>query len=254
MLLILNIGNSNTSAGIFDADTIVASGFRPTTDLAYQSSMQEFTQSLLVAAGIKRDTIEGCVLSSVVPAQTTLWTSFLRDGFACTPVVVSTKMSTGIRIDYDNPGTLGADRFCACIAAHKLYGGPALVIDFGTATTYNLIDGDGNFLGGAIAPGIMTAARSLHRNTAQLPEIPFTPPAHFPGKSTRECLEAGIFYAGTDAAKGMIFRSLELLGSSAKVVATGGLSETLKEHIPEIDVVDQNLVLKGAFILFRQNT
>ena len=99
----------------------------------------------------------------------------------------------------------------------------------------------------------MTAARSLHRNTAQLPEIPFTPPTRFPGKSTRECLEAGIFYAGVDTAKGMIARSRDILGSTAKVVATGGLAEILKEHIPEIQFVDPNLVLKGAYIISQRD-
>jgi len=253
MLLVLNIGNTNSAGAIFDAETIVTTHVQSTTDLPYHSAMQEFTQTTLRNGGIKRDKITGCIISSVVPAHTSLWTGFLRDTFGSPPTIISAKMPTGIRIDYDDPSTLGSDRLCACVAGFVLYGGPGIIIDFGTATTFNLIDAAGNFLGGAIAPGIITAARSLHRNTAQLPEISFTPPSHFPGKSTRECLEAGIFYSGLDSARGMIARSKVVIGSATTVVATGGLSETLKQHIPEIDFADPNLVLRGAVILYNRS-
>lgn len=249
MMLVLNIGNTNCTAGLFSGSDLHKTITKPTSGIKNETAAAEIIRKLLIGSGRARGTLPDSVISSVVPVQTRVWAEILRKETAKRPLVIRGSLPLPITIHYADPSTLGADRLCACVAAHQLFGGPAIVVDFGTATTYNLIDKNGNFLGGAIAPGMMTAARALSGGTAQLPNVRFSMPVSFPGTSTRACLEAGIFYSGIDAAEGMIRRIWKSAGMKLKVIVTGGLSETIQPFLSIRSIVEKNLVLHGARII-----
>ncbi|MEG2688032.1 MAG: type III pantothenate kinase, partial [Clostridia bacterium] len=172
-----------------------------------------------------------------------------------TPLVVDNTTDTGIKIEYEHPSELGADRIVGAAAAYHFYGGPVIVVDFGSATTFNLVTADGRYIGGAIAPGIKTATESLVKTAAKLPRIELTPPDDIVGKSTKSCMQSGIIYGYTGLVKYMLdkYKALpEMKG--AKVVATGGLSELVASIEPDlITVTDRALALKGLKYIYDRN-
>jgi type III pantothenate kinase len=249
-ILALDIGNTNTAAGFFQKKKLAGeSHFRSDPERTLDE-----TWFLLRAAldhhGIPRKEIEGVVISSVVPALTDVYTHIAKEYLHHTPVIIRGGPDLGLVIKYDNPGLLGADRICSSVAVYERYGGPAIVVDFGTATTYDVISKNGEFLGGVIAPGIGTAAAELFRKTAQLPSIPLQFPANVLGNDTASSLQSGILFGAVESADGMIRRIKRVAGRHAIVVATGGFAILIAEMSHEIRYTHRSLVLEGARILY----
>ena len=255
MILLLDIGNTNINIGVSQQGEIVKS-WRIASD--HKKTADEFGMvvlELLVSNGFSFEDIEGIIMSSVAPALNYTIEHMCSYYTKKKPIVVSSEMKLPINIKYRFPEELGADRIVNAVAAHVLYGGSAIIIDFGSATTFGILDGCGNFLGGAIAPGIKSSAEALTNTTAKLPRIELSRPKSIIGKTTVENMQAGVIHGFTALVKGIVEQMKEESGlKDVKTIATGGLSE-LVTHGDKglIDTVDRALSLKGLNILYELN-
>jgi type III pantothenate kinase len=259
MFIAIDIGNTHTVIGIYNKDTFIADCRLTSTQQRKMNEIYAQVYSLLIEAGTNEKKIHGIGISSVVPKLTTVYAEMAKKYFHQEPMIVSAELNLGIKIHYDNPKTLGADRICNAIAGFSHYGGPLIIIDFGTATTYDVIASNGDYLGGVIAPGIETSAIALHKRTANLPRLDGGE-LHFPetviGMSTTSALQAGIFWGALDAMTGMVKRIQdELLRHQPKkaiVIATGGFSTFVAERTRIIQHVEPTLVLDGILMIYKR--
>lgn len=252
MILVMDIGNTNVKYGVFDGDELISS-WRISTNVARASDEYGMMLgNLLGQSGIGFEDIDACVMSSVAPALNYTFEHMCEYYLKKAPIAVSHKTDTGIQICYEHPSQLGTDRIVDVCAAYNLYGGPAIVVDFGTATTFNLVTKDGRYLGGAIAPGIKTATESLVSTAAKLPRIELEKPVDIIGKDTTSCMQSGIVYGYTGLVKYMVSKYKELDEmKDAIVVATGGLCELVDSVESDIiDIKDRALALKGLKIIY----
>ncbi len=255
MILTMDIGNTNVKLGIFDGDDLLSSWRVSTKASRTSDEYGSFLYDLLSQRGLKFEDIDAAIISSVAPALNYTFEHMCRDYLSIDPTFVSAKLNLGVKIAYDAPDDLGADRLVGAAAAYKLYGGPVIVVDFGSATTFNLVTSGGTFVGGAISPGIKTATESLVTAAAKLPRIELSKPKNIVGTSTKSCMQSGVIYGYTGLCKYMLdkFRALDEM-KGAKVVATGGLSEIVVSTEPELfDVVDRALALKGLKLIYDMN-
>lgn len=255
MLLAMDIGNTNVKIGVFDGDRAVASWRMSTKAYRTADEYGMVLYDLLNQRGVKFSDITDAVMSSVAPALNYTIEHMCQYYIGKKPLCVSNALDAGIEIEYDHPSELGADRIVGAAAAYHFYGGPVIEVDFGSATTFNLVNAEGTFIGGAIAPGIMTATESLVNTTAKLPRIELTKPDGAVGKNTRACMQSGIIFGYTGLVKYMVekYKALPSM-ANAKVVATGGLSEIVASTEPELfDVVDRALALKGLRYIYDRN-
>ncbi len=256
MILTMDIGNTNIKIGLFDGDKFISS-WRLSTKASRTADEYGMTlYDLLRQQGVHFPDIEATIMSSVAPALNYTIEHMVSYYTKKNPIVVTAETDTGIINEYEKPCDLGADRLVGAAAAYHLYGGPVIVVDFGSATTFNLVTKDGRYLGGAIAPGIKTAAESLVTTAAKLPRIELSTPDNIVGKDTKSCMQSGIVYGYSGLVKYMVDRYKELPElKGAKVVATGGLSELVEKTESNIfDVIDRALALKGLkYIYDRQN-
>ena len=254
MLIALDIGNTNVTAGVFDGDRLVAS-WRLSTDahrLADEYALQ--LQSLLPMKGVATAQVTEVAMCSVVPPLTGVFQDTVRALFNVEPLVVEAGTKTGVRIQYDNPRDVGADRVVDAAAAYHLYGGPAIVVDFGTATVFDAISSDGSYVGGAISPGLNVSAESLFLSTSQLRRVELTAPATAIGKNTIHALQSGLVFGYVGLVEAMVRRFKDELGApGATVVATGGLARLISSETSCLDVVDQELTLRGLHYIFGLN-
>ena len=253
MILGLDVGNTNITAGVFDDDEMVGS-FRITTKMPRTSDEYGMLiGNLLEKNQLKVSDIQDAIICSVVPnIMHSLQSAFIKY-FNITPIIVEAGIKTGIRVATPNPQQVGADRIVDAVAAYELYGGPALVIDFGTATTYDLVDETGSFLGGITAPGIRISAKALWEDAAKLPEIEIKKPANVLGKDTITSMQAGLVFGQIGQTEYLIKRVREEYGiENMKVVATGGLGRIIANETSEIDIYDPNLTLKGINLVYKK--
>lgn len=255
MILTMDIGNTNVKYGVFDGDELIASWRVSTKASRTADEYGMVLYDLLRQRGVNFEDIDSCVASSVAPALNYTIDHMCRYYIGKAPLWVSSSTDTGIEINYDQPAQLGTDRIVGACAAYKLYGGPVIVVDFGSATTFNLVTKDGVYLGGAIAPGIKTATESLVTTAAKLPRIELEKPQNIVGTDTKSCMQSGIVYGYTGLVKYMVSKYKELPQmQGAKVVATGGLSELVEKVEPElIDISDRALALKGLKYIYDRN-
>lgn len=249
MLLAIDVGNTHTVAGIFDGAKLVAdwrmsSGVRKTSD-EYWLTIKSFCSG----ADISTARIDAVGISSVVPDLTDIFESMARRHLKVEPVTVSASLDLGIKVHYRNPSTVGPDRLCNAVAGFRKYGGPLVVIDFGTATTYDVITKTGDYLGGVIALGLESAASELHRRAAMLPKIELKFPDSVIGKDTSSSMQAGTMFGAVDAVEGMVKRIRQELGTTARVIATGGLADIVSLHTTVIEVCEPSLVLEGIRLI-----
>ena len=253
MLLAIDIGNTNIVIGIFDGEKLRAT-WRLGTDVhKLEDEYAGLFSNLWSLKGLAFDDIDSAIIASSVPPLVTVFEELCRRYLGVTPMVVGPGVRTGVRIALENPREVGADRVVNAAAAHRLYGGPLIVIDFGTATTFDCVTQDGTFLGGVIAPGIQTAAQNLHRRTAKLPVTELVPPERIIGRRTEECIRAGVLFGTADSVDGIV-RSIKQEWPREEiplVVATGGLAEPVAHHCHEIEIVEPNLTLLGLHIAAR---
>lgn len=253
MLFAMDVGNTNITIGIFDGEDLLGT-FRMTTKQPRTSDEYGiFLVDLLHKRDIKVGQIEAVIIASVVPNVMHSLTSGIIKYLKKTPLIVGPGIKTGIRIMTDNPKELGADRIVDAVAAYELYGGPVLVIDYGTATTHDLVLKNGDFVAGVTSPGIRTAANALWRDAAKLPEIEIKKPASIMAKNTITSMQAGLFYASIGQTEYIIKRMREESGlREMKVVATGGLGNIIASETDAINVYDPDLTLKGLKIIYEK--
>ncbi|HTY37927.1 MAG TPA: type III pantothenate kinase [Bacteroidota bacterium] len=253
MLLAIDIGNTHTVFGIYRHSTLIAD-WRVTSMLQRTEDEVGTQVSLFLRERkIALKDISGIGISSVVPNLTDIFSVMARKYFKVEPLNISSSLDLGIRILYDDPNSVGADRICNAIAGFAAFGGPLIIIDFGTATTYDVVSANGDYLGGVIAPGIETSAVDLHRRAAKLPKIELHFPKTIIGKDTVSSMQAGILYGAVDAMEGMVARIKSDLRSiekkNAKVVATGGFSSLMASRSKTIDNCVPSLVLDGVRLI-----
>lgn len=256
MIFCIDIGNSNVKYGIYDANKLVAS-FRVSS--SKNRTADEYgivVKDLLDSIKVSNDDIKGVILSSVIPQLNYTMTHMCEYFLGRTPTVVGPGIKTGLNIKVDNAREVGADRIVNSVAAYRKYGKnrPVICIDFGTATTFNVITETGELIGGVIAPGIKGSLDSLVNGTAQLPNIELELPDKIICKSTVTNMQAGLLYGFSGLVEKIVRKTKEeLKRDDAVVVATGGLSETIASETPCIDVIDRTLTLEGLRILYEMN-
>lgn len=253
MLLVIDVGNTNITLGIFQNETLLGT-FRMTTQLPRTSDEYGiFLVELLNTRSISPDKIEDVIVSSVVPQIMYSLTSGIIKYLDTTPIVVGAGTKTGIRIATANPKEIGADRIADAVGGYGLYGGPILVIDFGTATTYDLISEDGAFLAGVTSPGIRISAKALWNDTARLPEVEIKKPNSILAKETISSMQAGLVY-GYIGQTEYIIRKIkeEAKLPDLNVVATGGLGKLIADEVKDIKVYDNELTLKGLRLIYQK--
>ena len=254
MILALDIGNSNIKAALFEG-LEQKTYFRISCDRNKSSDEYGVTLlSMLRHAGYSPKDVTGIVFSSVVPTINFTIEHMCRNYFHMDPLMVAPGIKTGINIKYDNPRELGSDRIANAVAAYELYGGPCIFIDFGTATSFGCVSAKGEFLGGAICPGLKLSAEALVENAAKLPKFELVKPESAIGRSTITNLQSGIVFGHVGLVTYLIGRMREELGApKAKVVATGGLALLVSNESDVIDVLDGLLTLKGLRLIYERN-
>ena len=254
MLLAIDIGNTNIVIGVFQGEILsqhwkIQAGREKTCD--------EYAVNLLhlfALSGVAVEKIRDVIISSVVPPLTPVFQELSQKRFNIKPMVVGPGLKTGMPILYENPLEVGADRIVSSVAAFSKYGGPAIVVDFGTATTFDAISLEGEYLGGAIAPGIQIAAEALSLKTAKLPRIEIKVPKKAIGRTTVSSMQSGLYFGYIGLVSNIINKFKDELGSEAKVIATGGFASLISEKIEHIDIHEHHLVLEGLRILHELNT
>jgi type III pantothenate kinase len=254
VLLAVNVGNTNTTLGVFRGSELVQHWRLSTSPRRTADEMAVVFGALLEQQGLSfTSQITGVVISSVVPTSTTALRDMVERYFNFPPVMVEPGTKTGVPILTDNPREVGADRIVNALAAYDRYGGPLIVIDFGTATTYDVVSGKGEFLGGVIAPGVQVSNAALSSSTARLPQVELHPPKSVIGKNTVEAIQSGLVYGAAAEADGIIERIRAELGVPARAIATGGLAPLIVPSCTLVDEQDPWLTLEGLRLVFERN-
>ena len=255
MLLAVDVGNTEIVMGIFRSSDLEWTWRLSTRPERTADELAVLFAGLLGQRGLAFDSqITGVVVSSVVPAVTQALREMAARYFAFPPVVVGPGTKTGLPILTDNPREVGADRVVNALAAVARYGGPCVVVDFGTATTYDAISARGELLGTVIAPGLQASGAALFSATARLPRVELAAPRHAIGKNTVEALQAGIVLGTAAEVDGLVERIKGEIGGDAKVIATGGLATVVIPHCRAVDEHDPWLTLEGLRLIFERNT
>lgn len=254
MLLTVDVGNTNITLGLFKGNQIYAT-FRITTQMARTSDEYgSLIAEMIVRKGIDIKNIQDVIVSSVVPKVMYSLNSGIIKYFGIKPIIVGLGTKTGIKINRTDPREVGSDRIVDAVAAYELYGGPCIVIDFGTATTYDLIGAGGTFEAGVTSPGIRICAKALWNETAKLPEVEIKKPDTILGKDTITSMQAGIVYGYIGQTEYIIDKMKEESGlDNLKVIATGGMGRIICENTDKIDVYDNELTLQGMRIIYEKN-
>ena len=253
MLLCIDIGNTNIKLGLF-TDGKPRAHWRIATDRAKLAD--EYAMLLLAlfaAERVQAGEVTGCVISSVVPPLTPAFAEISRRYLGQEPVIVGPGIKTGLSIRTDNPAEVGADLIMNAVAARQLYGAPAIVIGFGTATTFVAVSAQGDYVGTAIAPGIVTGAEVLFRFAAKLPQVELARPPHAIGKNTIHSMQSGLIFGFAGLVEGLVRRLRAELGGQARVVATGGLAELVAAETDVIEIVEPDLTLIGLRLIYEMN-
>jgi type III pantothenate kinase len=258
MLLAIDIGNSQTVFGLFD-DTALLCQYRIATQLHKTADEYGLLFKSLLAERLPAP-IRGAILSSVVPSLTSVFEETIRTYFAVTPITVTNQIETGITIQYHHPEEVGADRIVNSAAAFHFFGGshaasppaPLIVVDFGTATTFDVISEEGDYLGGAIAPGLVVSSEALFSHTAKLPLVELRPPKNVIGKETTESIRSGLIFGHVGLVNEIVHRVALELKKPPIVVATGGLAHLIAPLCKVISIVRPTLTLEGLMIIYKK--
>lgn len=253
MLLTVDIGNSQTAAGLFEGEELRAHWATTTCATDTPDEVQLTLAGQLSLQGYALEDVTDVCIASVVPALTSAWCIVARRACGKEPVVVGPGIKTGLPMHYDNPAEVGADRVADAVAAIHLVGAPVVVVDLGTATNIEVIDESGAFLGGCIAPGLATGAAALTRNAARLPQVDLVAPKRVVGTNTGDAMHAGIIYGEVGRIDGLVQRIFAELGYEAPVIATGGLSELIAQLSQAITQREPRLTLQGLRLIHDMN-
>ena len=254
MLLVFDIGNSNIVLGAYEGEQLLRH-WRISTDR--QKTGDEYgllINNLFEYHKLNVKDINAIIISSVVPPLVVPISKMCQRYFYIDPLIVGPGIKTGIRLKYENPREIGADRIVNAVGAYEKFGGPLIIIDFGTATTFCAIDDNGDYLGGAIAPGIGISTEALFQRAAKLPRIELVTPKSVICRNTVSSMQSGIIFGFTGQVDEIVRRMKEELGKDAKVVATGGLANLIAKQSKAIDVVEPFLTLDGLYMLYKRNS
>lgn len=253
MILAVDVGNTQTVIGLFGAEGLDGH-WRVSTDATLTADeLRVKVGGLLASGGSSWEVVERVVLSSVVPSQTAAYDEMARAVTGRAPMVVGPGLKTGIAVHYDDPREVGADRIVNAVAAVEEHGAPVIVVDFGTATTIDVIDASGAYVGGAIAPGVETSADALFERAARLSKVELEVPASVIGTNTRASVQAGLMLGGAAMVDGLVRRCWAELGTECVVVATGGLAARMTPLCETVTRIDGDLTLKGLMLVHERN-
>lgn len=253
MLFAIDVGNTNITIGLFDKDRLIKQFRMITKNKKTSDEYGVFLGELLGLNGYKRSDITDVIIASVVPDVMHSLTSGIIKYFDVNPVIVAPGIKTGIKLAVPNPRELGADRIVDAVAAYEIYGGPAIVIDFGTATTHDLILEDGSLFAGVTSPGIRLAANALWTGTAKLPEVEIKKVEKILGRDTVSSMQAGIYFGYVGQTEYIIKKMKEESGiKNLKVIATGGLGKIISDSTDAIDVYNPELTLQGLRLIYEK--
>jgi type III pantothenate kinase len=254
MLLAIDSGNTNIVFAIFDGDDKLGE-WRSSSDAARTADEYAvWLTQLMDIASLKRGQITDCIIATVVPETLFSLKSLARKYFGCEPMIVGEEgVDLGLEVLAGSPGEVGADRLVNAAAAHARHGGPLIIIDFGTATTFDVVDGQGNYFGGVIAPGINLSLDALHMAAAKLPRVAVQRPETVIGKQTVPAMMSGIYWGYVGLIEGLVSRIRDEFGAPMKVVATGGLAPLFAEATTVIEHLDTELTLRGLQVIHRRN-
>jgi len=253
LLLTIDLGNTNTVLGVFEGAELRAHWRLATRREQTADEYGILVRNLFMSSGLVPTAIEGVALASVVPPLTPVLVALSKQYLDLEPLVVEPGVRTGMPILYEPPGDVGADRIVNGVAAFAAYGGPVIVVDFGTATTLDVVTRKGEYLGGVICPGVGISADALFQRAARLPRVDVRHPGKVIGRSTVGSIQSGLYFGYAAMVEGIIARIRAELGEPARVVATGGLAETLAADIPSIEAVDPVLTLTGLRLIWERN-
>ena len=253
MLLVIDVGNTNTSLGVFDGEKLVAH-WRLTTNPS--RTIDEYgvhARNLFQLAGIDFKAIDAIAVASVVPPLNYTLKTMAETYFHLTPLFVDSSVASGLKILYQPASDVGADRIVDAVAAIEKYGAPCIIVDFGTATTFDVINEYGEYVGGVITPGIMISADALFHRTAKLPRVDIKRPDQVVGSSTVGAMQSGLYYGYTSLVDGVLEKIISEMGVTPNVVATGGLARLIATGSAFIKVVDDTLTLHGLRIIYERS-
>lgn len=253
MLLAADIGNTDITLGVFEGEELRATWHMATAIHRMADEYAALLLNLLPHQNLKITDIKEVALCSVVPPLVATFEELFQRYFHTSPLVVGAGVKTGVRIRMDNPREVGADRIVNAAAAHHLYGGPIIITDLGTATTFDIVSKEGDYLGGVIAPGIDTAAEALFTRAAMLPRVELTRPQKVIGTNTTSAMQSGLIFGYVGLVEGIVARIQQELGGKATVVATGGYAELIAKETKLIDTVNPNITLIGLRLIYQMN-
>ena len=253
MLLAIDIGNTDITLGVFEGEELGATWHVATSIHRMADEYAALLLNLLQHQNLKIADIKEIALCSVVPPLISTFEELSQRYFHLSPLVVGAGVKTGVSIRMDNPREVGADRIVNAAAAHHLYGGPIIITDLGTATTFDTVSKEGDYLGGVIAPGINIAAEALFMRAAMLPRVELTRPKRVIGTSTTLAMQSGLIFGYVGLVEGIVARIQRELGEKAKVVATGGYAELIAKETDAIDIVNPNITLIGLRLIHQMN-
>ena len=253
MLLAVDIGNTITTLGVFEDEALKATWHTATVIHRTADEHAILLLNLLYNQGLDAHDIQEVVLCSVVPPLTSIYEEMFQRHLNISPLIVAAGVKTGVRICMDNPKEVGADRIVDAAAAHHLYGGPVIIVDLGTGTTFDTVSESGDYLGGAIAPGMGVAAEAMFQRATMLPHVELARPGHVIGTNTIDAMKSGIVFGYVALVEGMVARIQKELGTKTKVVATGGYAELIAKETKVIDEVNPDLTLIGLRLVYQMN-
>ena len=253
MILAVDVGNTQTVIGLFDGERLVGHWRVSTNASLTADELMIKVDALLGVPGHAWSIVERAVIASVVPKLTDAWSEAARKATGHDPMVIGPGLKTGLAIKTDNPHEVGADRIVNGVAALATHAGPVLIVDFGTATTIDVIDAAGAYVGGAIAPGVETSAEALFTKAARLSKVDLEDPGTVIGRNTRQSVQAGLLLGQASMVDGLVRRTWAELGCETPVIATGGLAERMGALCETITEVDTDLTLKGLRMVWELN-
>lgn len=253
MLLVMDVGNTETTAGLFENEILVKRWGISTSLKRTQDEWAALIKIFFDMARFDLSKLSGVAISSVVPPVDAILKSAFENILSLEPLFIAPGIKTGIQVLYENPIEVGADRVVNAVSVSKLYAIPAIVIDFGTATTFDVVTSEGNYLGGVIAPGLMISAEALFARAARLPKVEIVKPKKVIGRSTVASMQSGLFYGYVSMVEGIVQKIKAESGEINSVVATGGLAKLISPECPFINNVDEDLTLKGLYLIYEKN-
>lgn len=253
MILVIDVGNTNITLGLYKEETLIESWRLSSKVARTEDEIWVFMNMLCRDAGVDVEGINGIALGSVVPSVTISLLRLINKRLKAHLVEISSDINLGITIKNIDPHTVGADRICNAVAGFEDYGGPLVIVDFGTATTFDIVSQKGEYLGGIIAPGLESTVNSLHRFAAKLPMVDLKFPEEIIGRTTETSMQSGLMYGGADMVEGLLNRLKNEMGRNIRVIATGGLAPVLLPELPSVEKIEPTLTLKGLFRIFQKN-